>query len=195
MFTGIVESIGILHEITERESNKTFYIKSELAPQFRVDESICHNGVCLTVEAISEDIYQVTAIKETLEKSNLGDWKRGDLINLERSMMMNSRLDGHIVQGHVDGTAACLERTDRAGSFQFDFEFDKKFAALVIEKGSICLNGISLTVFNLGANTFSVAIIPYTFSHTNMQYLQKGMKVNVEFDLIGKYVNRLQSLQ
>lgn len=195
MFTGIVESMGVLHEITERESNKTFYIKSELAPQFRVDESICHNGVCLTVEAISENIYQITAIKETLDKTNLGDWKRGDIINLERSMMMNSRLDGHIVQGHVDGTAACLDRKDMAGSYQFDFEFDRKFAALVIEKGSICLNGISLTVFNLGVNAFSVAIIPYTFSHTNMQHLQKGIKVNVEFDLIGKYVNRLQSLQ
>ena len=195
MFTGIVESMGTLQEITERESNKTFYIKSDLAQQFRVDESICHNGACLTVEGISENIYQVTAIKETLDKTNLGDWKRGDIINLERSMMVNSRLDGHIVQGHVDGTATCISKKDMAGSHQFSLEFDRKFASLIIEKGSVCLNGISLTVFNLGVNTFSVAIIPYTFSHTNMQYLEKGMKVNIEFDLIGKYVNRLQSLQ
>lgn len=195
MFTGIVEGIGTIQEIASHESNKTFFIKSELATQFRIDESICHNGVCLTIESVSQALYQVTAIKETLGKTTLSEWKSGDIINLERSMMMNSRLDGHIVQGHVDGTAKCIKRESIGGSYQFDFEFDKKFAALMIEKGSVCLNGISLTLFNLGINTFSVAIIPYTFSHTNMKCLEEGMNVNIEFDLIGKYVNRLQSLK
>lgn len=194
MFTGIIEALGVLQEITEKGFNKTFFIKSDIALQIKVDESVCHNGVCLTVEDISNDIYRVTAIKETLDKTNIGTWNRDESINLERSMKMNGRFDGHIVQGHVDGTATCIARKDVEGSYEFTFEFDKKFAGLVIEKGSICLNGISLTVFNLELNTFRVAIIPYTYEHTNMQYLQKGMKANIEFDIIGKYVSRLQSL-
>ncbi len=195
MFTGIIEKLGILQEIVEKGTNKTFFIKSDIASEIKVDESICHNGVCLTVEDISNDLYRVTAIKETLDKTNIGTWKTGESINLERSMKMNGRLDGHIVQGHVDSTATCVSIRDADGSHEFTFEFDKKFAGLIIEKGSICLNGISLTVFNLGINTFSVAIIPYTFKHTNMQYLETGKKVNIEFDMIGKYVNRLQSLR
>ena len=195
MFTGIVEAMGILQKVAEKGSNKTFFIKSDIAPEMKIDESVCHNGVCLTVEDISDNLYRVTAIKETLDKTNIGTWNPGETINLERSMKMNGRLDGHIVQGHVDSTATCISIKDADGSHEFTFEFDKKFAGLVIEKGSICLNGISLTVFNLGINTFSVAIIPYTYKHTNMQYLETGMKVNIEFDMIGKYVNRLQSLR
>ena len=194
MFTGIIESLGILQKITEEGSNKIFFIKSNLASEMKVDESVCHNGVCLTVEEINGDLYRVTAIKETLDKTNIGSWNLGESINLERSMKMNSRLDGHIVQGHIDCTATCISKKDIGGSHEFTFEFDKKYAGLVIEKGSISLNGISLTVFNLAVNTFSVAIIPYTYEHTNMQYLQTGMKVNVEFDIIGKYISRLQSL-
>lgn len=194
MFTGIIESLGTLQKIAEKGSNKTFFIKSDIASQMKIDESICHNGVCLTVEDINNDIYTVTAIKETLDKTNIGSWKPGESINIERSMKMNGRLDGHIVQGHVDCTATCVSKKDVEGSYEFTFEFDKKFAALVIEKGSISLNGISLTIFNVGLNTFTVAIIPYTFEHTNMQYLQEDMQVNVEFDVIGKYVSRIYSL-
>lgn len=195
MFTGIIESMGAIQDITSLGTNKSFYIQSDLTPELGIDESISHNGVCLTVEEIKDDIYQVTAIKETLDKTNIGSWKNGDLINLERSMKMGGRLDGHIVQGHVDCTAICTEKKDLKGSYEFTFEFDKKFAGLIIEKGSISLNGISLTIFNVSLNTFSVAIIPYTFEHTNMKSLQEGMQVNIEFDMIGKYVSRLQSLQ
>ncbi|MEO6219881.1 MAG: riboflavin synthase [Ginsengibacter sp.] len=195
MFTGIIESLGILQKISEKGSNKNFFIKSNIASELRIDESICHNGVCLTVEDINNDIYRVTAIKETLDKTNIGSWNVGESINLERSMKLNGRLDGHIVQGHVDCTAICISIKDIEGSHEFTFEFDKKFAALVIEKGYISLNGISLTIFNVGLGTFSVAIIPYTFEHTSMQYLQVGMQVNIEFDIIGKYVSRIYSLQ
>ncbi len=195
MFTGIIESMGAIQDITSLGTNKSFYIQSDLTPELGIDESISHNGVCLTVEEIKDDIYQVTAIKETLDKTNIGSWKNGDLINLERSMKMGGRLDGHIVQGHVDCTAICKEKKDLKGSYEFTFEFDKKFAGLIIEKGSISLNGISLTIFNVSLNTFSAAIIPYTFEHTNMKSLQEGMQVNIEFDMIGKYVSRLQSLQ
>lgn len=194
MFTGIIESIGTVQELTSQGTNKSFHIKSDISDELGIDESISHNGVCLTVEEIKDDIYKVTAIKETLDKTNIGNWKAGDIINLERSMKMGGRLDGHIVQGHVDCTAICTGKKDLKGSYEFAFDFDKKFAGLVIEKGSISLNGISLTIFNVGLNTFSVAIIPYTFKHTNMQSLQKGMQVNIEFDMIGKYVSRLQSL-
>ena len=194
MFTGIIEALGVIQKITEEGSNKTFSIRSNIASEMEVDESICHNGVCLTVEDIKNDIYKVTAIKETLDKTNIGTWKPGESINLERSMKLNDRLDGHIVQGHVDCTAKCVFRKDVTGSHEFTFEFDKKFAVLIIEKGSISLNGISLTVFNVELDKFSVAIIPYTYEHTNMQHLQTGMEVNIEFDIIGKYVSRLQSL-
>lgn len=194
MFTGIIDAVGTVQNITSQGTNKSFYIKSKISSELGIDESISHNGVCLTVEEITDDVYKLTAIKETLEKTNIGGWKSGDLINLERSMKMGGRLDGHIVQGHVDCTAICIAKKDLEGSYEFTFEFDKKYAGLVIEKGSISLNGISLTIFNVSLNTFSVAIIPYTFEHTNMQSLQKGMQVNIEFDMIGKYVSRLQSL-
>ncbi len=195
MFTGIIEAVGTVQDITSQGTNKSFYIKSSISSELGIDESISHNGVCLTVEEIKDDIYKVTAIKETLDKTNNGAWKGGDFINLERSMKMGGRLDGHIVQGHVDCTAKCISKKDLEGSYEFTFEFDEKFAGLVIEKGSISLNGISLTIFNVGIQNFSVAIIPYTFEHTNMKSLQKGMQVNIEFDMIGKYVSRLQSLR
>ena len=195
MFTGIIEAVGTVQEFTPQGTNRSFYIKSNISSELAIDESISHNGVCLTVEEIKDDIYKVTAIKETLDKTNICAWKNGDLINLERSMKMGGRLDGHIVQGHVDCTAKCISKNDLEGSYEFTFEFDEKFAGLVIEKGSISLNGISLTIFNVGLQNFSVAIIPYTFEHTNMKGLQKGMRVNIEFDMIGKYVSRLQSLR
>ena len=191
MFTGIIESLGRVNAIESKGTNKTFWIASPISNQLKVDQSISHNGVCLTVEEQKDDLHRVTAIEETLEKSNLGQWQPGDLVNLERCMIMNGRLDGHIVQGHVDTTATCLERKDLNGSWEFRFEFPKKFSHLVIEKGSICLNGISLTIFNVKKTKFDIAVIPYTFEHTNIHSIIAGSKVNLEFDLIGKYVARL----
>jgi len=190
MFTGIIESTGLISKITERGSNRTFQIESPLAKRLKTDQSIAHNGVCLTVESADTDRYQVTAIQETLLKTTLGQWETGQYINLEQCLEFNGRLDGHIVQGHVDTTATCISRKEIDGSWEFRFQFPKSFAPLVIEKGSICLDGISLTVFNIAENEFSVAIIPYTFEHTNLQNLLVGNSVNVEFDVIGKYVSR-----
>jgi riboflavin synthase len=195
MFTGIIEALGTIQGISTDRTNRVFWIKSDISSQLKIDESLCHNGICLTVEEIQDEAYRVTAILETLDKTNAGQWKVNDIINLERSLQMNGRLDGHIVQGHVDGTAICIEKKDVNGSLEFTFSFDKKHAALIIEKGSICLNGVSLTAFHVTQDTFMVAIIPYTLEHTNMQYMQTGIQVNIEFDIVGKYVNRLQSLQ
>jgi riboflavin synthase len=195
MFTGIIESLGKVRSIESTGTNKTFWIQSPLSPELKIDQSISHNGACLTVEEIREGSHRVTAIEETLQKTNLDSWKPGDLVNLERSMLMNGRLDGHIVQGHVDSTATCLKRHDLEGSWEFRFEFPKKFSHLVIEKGSICLNGTSLTIFNVKKNRFDIAIIPYTFQHTNIQSVTPGSTVNLEFDMIGKYVSRLMSLK
>lgn len=194
MFTGIIENTGKISQIKGEGSNKIFWINAELAVQLKIDQSLSHNGVCLTVEEIVENSYRVTAIKETLLKTNLGEWKPGSLINLERCMEINSRIDGHIVQGHVDTTAKCLKRLDRNGSWEFTFEVGKQFAPLMIEKGSIALNGISLTIFNVTETTFSAGIIPYTYNNTNIRYLEPGEKVNIEFDMIGKYVSRMASL-
>jgi riboflavin synthase len=191
MFTGIIESLGRVNAIESKGTNKTFWIASPISHELKVDQSISHNGVCLTVEEQKDNLHRVTAIEETLEKSNLGHWQPGDLVNLERCLVMNGRLDGHIVQGHVDTTATCLDRKDLQGSWEFRFEFPKKFSRLVIEKGSICLNGISLTIFNVKKTRFDIAVIPYTFEHTNIQSLNPGSKVNLEFDIIGKYVARL----
>ena len=191
MFTGIIESLGRVNAIESKGTNKTFWIASPVSHELKVDQSISHNGVCLTVEEQKDDLHRVTAIEETLEKSNLGQWQPGDLVNLERCMIMNGRLDGHIVQGHVDTTATCLDRKDLNGSWEFRFEFPKKFSHLVIEKGSICLNGISLTIFNVKKTRFDIAVIPYTFEHTNIHSVIAGSKVNLEFDIIGKYVARL----
>jgi riboflavin synthase len=191
MFTGIIESLGRVNAIESKGTNKTFWIASPISHELKVDQSISHNGVCLTVEEQKDNLHRVTAIEETLEKTNLGQWQPGDLVNLERCLIMNGRLDGHIVQGHVDTTATCLDRKDLNGSWEFRFEFPKKFTQLVIEKGSICLNGISLTIFNVKKTRFDIAVIPYTFDHTNIQSVNPGSVVNLEFDMIGKYVSRL----
>jgi riboflavin synthase len=194
MFTGIIEQTGIIKEVISTGSNKTFWVASALSGELKIDQSLAHNGVCLTVEAVKEGLHQVTAIAETLSKTNLDQWTTGTIVNLERCMLMNGRLDGHIVQGHTDATAQCTGATVKEGSWEFSFEFDPAFAALVIEKGSITLNGISLTLFNVGSTIFSVAIIPYTYEHTNMKLLKKGDTVNIEFDMIGKYVTRFLQL-
>lgn len=191
MFTGIIENTGVVQSISTGGSNKTFQIRSALAPLLKVDQSLSHDGVCLTVEDISGDNYQVTAIAETLQKTCLRNWKPGYEVNLERSMLLNGRLDGHIVQGHVDGTAACITREDQDGSTLFSFATSPAQQLLMIEKGSICINGISLTLINVNGPNFSVAVIPYTIAHTNIGSLQAGMEVNIEFDVIGKYVQKL----
>lgn len=194
MFTGIIRDMGEVTNILIEQSNYTFHIKSTLTPELKIDESVSHNGVCLTIEDIQNDIYRVTAIAETLEKTNVRTWKPKDIINLERSMKLNERLDGHIVQGHVDGTGICIHKKNKDGSVEFTFEFDKEFAALIIEKGSICVNGVSLTAFNVTGNTFTVAIIPYTMQHTNFSNLNVGNLVNLEFDILGKYIARISAL-
>lgn len=190
MFTGIIETIGIVEAISQSGSNYTYQIRSAIGKELKVDQSVAHEGVCLTIEAIEENLHQVTAIAETISKTNLAQWKLGTKVNMERCMLMNGRLDGHIVQGHVDGTAICTHKIDKDGSWEFQFEFPKQFAVLVIEKGSISVNGTSLTCFGITQNSFRVAIIPYTYLHTSIQQVEVGSVVNIEFDLIGKYVQR-----
>lgn len=191
MFTGIIEAPGIIESATSNGENYQYWISSPISDEFRIDQSVAHNGVCLTVDALEPGRHRVTAIAETLAKTNLRDWRAGTITNLERSMIMNGRLDGHIVQGHVDATGLCISRTDASGSFVFSFRFPDEFRDLVVEKGSICLNGISLTIFNVGENTFSVAIIPYTWENTNLNTLEVGGTVNLEFDIFGKYAKRI----
>ncbi len=195
MFTGIIEEKGIITEIISSGTNKTFWIASPISNEFTIDQSVAHNGVCLTVEEISNGQHRITAIEETLKKTNLNSWEKNTVVNIERCLQMNGRLDGHIVQGHVDAVAACIDVVEKNGSWEYAFHFDTKFATLVIEKGSITINGISLTLFNVSDNSFQVAIIPYTYEHTNMQYLKKSDEVNIEFDMIGKYVNRIMQLR
>lgn len=191
MFTGIIETLGQLTDITAEKGNLHLTVKSDISQELKVDQSVSHNGVCLTVVEIADGKHTVTAVDETLLKSNLGKLNVGDLINLERCMQMNGRLDGHIVQGHVDQTAECIHVKKLDGSWEYTFTYDPQPGNITVEKGSICVNGISLTVVNSMENTFSVAIIPYTFDHTNMQHLKEGDTVNLEFDIIGKYVARL----
>ena len=195
MFTGIIETMGRLKEIETNGSNISFWIESSLAKDLTVDQSVSHNGVCLTVEAVNNHVHKVTAIAETLEKTTMGNLKIENLINLERGMLFNGRLDGHVVQGHVDTTATCSYLVEKDGSWEYSFAVDEKFGGLIIEKGSISLNGISLTIFNVTKNSFTVAIIPYTYEHTNIKQLFKDSKVNIEFDMIGKYVNRSMQLK
>ena len=173
MFTGIIEQTGIIHTINRDGTNLVCWVRSPLSAALKVDQSLSHNGVCLTVEEINGDMHRVTAIEETLQKTNLGHWKPGNIVNLERCMLMNGRLDGHIVQGHVDTLATCITVIEKNGSWEYSFQLDQDFASLIIEKGSISLNGISLTIFNVTNNGFTVAIIPYTYMHTNMQQLKK----------------------
>ena len=194
MFTGIIECTGKVESIAMDGTNKSFLISSPISNELKEDQSVSHNGVCLTVECISDNTHQVTAIAETLSKTNLNDLCEGDLINIERCLQMNGRLDGHIVQGHVDATAACIEAKEMDGSWQYSFQFPDEFAALVIERGSVCINGISLTAFDVGKNVFSVAIIPYTYNNTNIKSLKAGINVNIEFDIIGKYLSRFREL-
>ena len=194
MFTGIIEGFGKVIDLEKDQENLHLYLESSLTKELKIDQSLAHNGVCLTVVETKADRYKVTAIQETLEKSNLGELKEGDLVNLERAMIMNNRLDGHIVQGHVDQVGFCTGVDFRGGSWFFDFEYGKYQKNITIEKGSICVNGVSLTVVNSGLNNFSVAIIPYTYEHTNFHMIQKGDSVNLEFDMIGKFISKLHEM-
>lgn len=195
MFTGIVETTGTVIKITSSGSNKSFWISSPISQELKVDQSLSHDGVCLTVEEIKDGQHRVTAIAETLSKTNLNDWKPGSVINLERCLVMNGRLDGHWVQGHVDTTGTVTHISENNGSWHYIIEYPGQFASLVIEKGSITINGTSLTIFNITSTTFEVALIPYTYEHTNLKFLKTGDKVNLEFDLVGKYVARIQQVR
>jgi riboflavin synthase len=195
MFTGIIETTGTVKEVIINGSNRSFWVDSPISTSFRIDQSVSHNGVCLTVEEVGNGQHRVTAILETLEKTNLDQWIPGSLVNLEQCLRPDGRLDGHFVQGHVDTIGECVGRTEKNGSWEFEFSFPKKFANLVIEKGSISVNGISLTAFNVKKKNFTVAIIPYTFEHTNINMVMPGDTVNLEFDMIGKYIVRSLALK
>ncbi len=194
MFTGIIEAVGILQQIRQEGSNFIFTIESPFTSALKVDQSVSHNGACLTVTAIHDDTYEVIAVEETLQKTNLGSLQIGHSINLERSMQMNGRIDGHIVQGHVDRVGICQEREDRDGSWIFTFSYDASTQDITVEKGSICVNGVSLTVVNSQTDRFSVAIIPYTYEHTNFKDVKVNDPVNLEFDILGKYVQKYLSM-
>ena len=193
MFTGIIEDLGILKKIEKEKGNVNLYFKSKLTQELKIDQSLSHNGVCLTIVSIDNDIYKVTAVKETLDKSNLGGLKVNSIVNLERAMKSNARLDGHYVQGHVDQIAKCLNVRETDGSWYYEFEYDNTSINITIEKGSIAVNGVSLTVVNSKLDGFSVAVIPYTYNNTNFKKIQTGDAVNIEFDMIGKYVSKLLS--
>lgn len=195
MFTGIIESLGKVTKTEAYGTNKTFWIESNLSPALKVDQSIAHDGVCLTIEEVMENGHRVTAVAETLEKTNLSEWAQGKVVNLERSLLPTNRLDGHFVQGHIDTKGYCQRIKNKNGSHEMEFSFTKKYAPLIIEKGSVCINGISLTAFDVKKDSFRVAIVPYTFENTNLQYLKEGDTVNLEFDLIGKYILRKLSLE
>lgn len=195
MFTGIIEAVGTVKQVISQQSNIDFIIESPFTNELKPDQSVSHNGVCLTVVEVNGSEYRVTAVAETLAKTNLGNWKAGDLVNLERSLKIGDRLDGHFVQGHVDAVATCTSKETAEGSWLFTFSFPEAFAALIVEKGSICLNGVSLTAFNVGRNELTVTIIPFTYEHTNFKTIDKNTIVNVEFDILGKYLLRGQALQ
>ena len=191
MFTGIIEASGKIISINQNGSNLDFLIQSPISSELKVDQSVSHNGVCLTVTKVGPDGHSITAVSETILKTNISQYQAGDLVNLERCMIAGGRFDGHIVQGHVDGIGRIAAITDLNGSWQIDFEFDPSLSHLIVENGSICVNGVSLTCFNCGNGNFSVAIIPYTWTHTNFHLARVGDQVNIEFDIIGKYVGRL----
>jgi riboflavin synthase len=191
MFTGIIETLGKITDLQRDQSNLHITVESTISNELKIDQSVAHNGVCLTVVAVADGKHTVTAIEETLNKTSLGHLKLNEPVNLERCMQMNARLDGHIVQGHVDQTATCIQFKELDGSWEYTFEYDTAQGNVTVEKGSICVNGISLTVVNSQVNSFSVAIIPYTFEHTNLHNVREGSVVNLEFDIIGKYVARL----
>jgi len=195
MFTGIIETLGKVVKIEQELGNIHFYIQSSLSNALKIDQSVSHNGVCLTVVGIENDIYKVTAIEETLIKSNLGSLALGDTINIERCTVANGRFDGHIVQGHVDQVATCVGKEDQNGSWLFTFAYEPTLSNITVEKGSICVNGISLTVVNSQDQQFSVAIIPFTLEHTNLGQVEIGDTVNIEFDIIGKYVSKIMAMR
>lgn len=195
MFTGIIETLGVVKDIKKEQSNLHFYIESTISNELKIDQSVAHNGVCLTVVEVANNVHKVTAIDETLRKTNLGFLQIGDIVNLERCMPANGRFDGHIVQGHVDQTATCIEKTDQQGSWLFTFQYDTSTNNITVEKGSITVNGISLTVVNSQKDKFSVAIIPYTIEHTNLKFVEEGDIVNLEFDIVGKYVSKIMALR
>ncbi len=192
MFTGIIETMAIVANIIKEGTNLQFIIESSLIQELKIDQSVAHNGVCLTVNEVTENNYKVTAVAETISKTNLGNLKTGSIINLERALKIGDRLDGHFVQGHVDTIAECIKKETLEGSWLFQFKFPEKFTNLIIEKGSITVNGVSLTLFNIGKDEFTVTIIPYTFQNTNFHTLEIGDIVNIEFDVLGKYFLRLQ---
>lgn len=194
MFTGIIEKLGLVTEIRKEDDNLHITINSAFTGELKIDQSVAHNGVCLTVIDISGDNYTVTAIKETLEKTNLNTLSIGDTVNLERAMKLGDRLDGHIVQGHVDQVGQCTQAKETAGSWLYTFTYDPAMKNITIEKGSITINGVSLTVIDSGISEFSVAIIPYTYEHTNFHEFQVGTRVNLEFDVVGKYIAKMQLL-
>jgi riboflavin synthase len=191
MFTGIVEAVGIIHSIQPEKANVHFELSCPFVSELKVDQSLSHNGVCLTVTRIEHDHYWVTAISETLQKTNLGEWKPGDTVNLERCMPANGRFDGHIVQGHVDVKGTCVNVVEDQGSWRYYFEYPAADGFVTVQKGSVCVNGVSLTVVDSGENTFSVAIIPYTWENTTFRQLKAGDGVNLEFDILGKYMQKL----
>jgi riboflavin synthase len=191
MFTGIIEATGVIKRIENEGTNVHFSIDSSIGNELKVDQSVAHNGVCLTVTRVEGKIHEVTAILETIRKSTLGQWKLGDRINLERCMLNNGRFDGHIVQGHVDQIGVCKSVRDENGSWVCEFEYDSDFGNITVEKGSIAVDGVSLTCFESEENKFKVAIIPYTFEHTNFGHIRSSDKVNLEFDIVGKYIRRL----
>ena len=195
MFTGIIESLGLITDLQKELNNLHISVKSTITNELKIDQSVAHNGVCLTVVAIEDDVYTVTAIQETLDKTNLNTLQVGDIVNLERAMKLGDRLDGHIVQGHVDQTAVCTDVSQTEGSWSFSFQYDSNLNNVTIEKGSITVNGTSLTVVNSEKNSFSVAIIPYTYGHTTFKTFKVGTVVNLEFDVLGKYVSRLMDLK
>ena len=195
MFTGIIETLGVVKSIRHEQSNIHFHIESAISNELKIDQSVSHNGVCLTVVDVQGNQHVVTAIDETLQKTNLGALNPGDIVNLERCTQANGRFDGHIVQGHVDQTAVCIERIDQNGSWLFTFQYDSSQNNITVEKGSITVNGISLTVVNSQNDRFSVAIIPYTIKHTNLQQVQVGTTVNIEFDIVGKYIAKIMALR
>jgi riboflavin synthase len=191
MFTGIIETLGIIKDLKKEDENLHITVSSSITNELKIDQSVAHNGVCLTVVGIENDNYTVTAIQETINKTNVGDWKTNDIVNLERAMKLGDRLDGHIVQGHVDQIGICKSIEETDGSWRFTFEYDASLNNMTIEKGSVTVNGVSLTVVDSKINEFSVAIIPYTYKHTNFKNFKTGSKINLEFDVIGKYVAKL----
>jgi riboflavin synthase len=195
MFTGIIETIGIISDIKKDQGNVHLTIQTNITNELKIDQSVAHNGVCLTVVEIFDNKHVVTAIQETINKTTLGLWQIGDKVNIERAMKLGDRLDGHIVQGHVDQTAVCKSIQEKSGSWEFTFEYDTALNNITIEKGSITVNGTSLTVVNSAKNSFSVAIIPYTYEHTIFHTFKIGTKVNLEFDVVGKYIARMYELR